>query len=59
MKSYKQSYYVTVTKSANVCYEVCADSFEDALSCWEHDGEEIDVDPNDSVVISIELGREL
>jgi hypothetical protein len=53
MQSNKKSYFVTVRKSANICYEVCADSFEDALSCWDHDGEEVDVDPNDLVILSI------
>lgn len=51
MKSIEQCYYVTVRKSADFIYEVFAYSFEEALSTWSEYGEEIDVDPFDSVVI--------
>lgn len=55
MQSKEQFYYVTVRKSAVVCYQVYASSFEDALACWEHDGDEVDVDPCDSIVLSIRV----
>lgn len=55
MKSIEQCYYVTVRKSADFCYQVYASSFEDALAYWEHDGNEVDVDPVDSIVLSIRV----
>ena len=51
MENKEQCYYVTVRKSADFIYEVFAYSFEEALSTWSEYGEEIDVDPFDSVVI--------
>jgi hypothetical protein len=55
MESIEQCYYVTVRKSADFCYQVYASSFEDALACWEHEGDEIDVDPLDSIVLSVRV----
>ena len=57
MKTIEQCYYVTVRKSADFCYQVYASSFEEALVCWEHEGDEIDVDPLDSIVLSIAQAR--
>jgi hypothetical protein len=53
VESKEQSYYVTVKKSANVCYEVYAYSFQQALMLWDQEGEEVDVDPNDSIVLGV------
>lgn len=55
MQSKDQCYYVTVRKSTDFCYQVYAPSFEDALACWDHDGNEVDVDPVDSIVLSIRV----
>lgn len=58
MQSKEQLYYVTVKKSVNVCYQVYAYSFEQALVLWDQEGEEIDVDPNDSIVLSVMISEE-
>jgi hypothetical protein len=58
MESKEQCYYVTVKKSVNICYQVYAYSFEDALKNWEEHGDEVDVDPNGSIVLSIRLDEE-
>lgn len=58
MQSKEQSYYVTVKKSVNICYQVYAYSFEEALSIWEEHGEEVDVDPSGSVVLSVMVNEE-
>jgi hypothetical protein len=55
MQNKEQSYYVTVKKSDYITYQVYAYSFEQALMLWKQEGEEVDVDPHDSVVIGIRV----
>ena len=58
MQNKEQSYYVTVKKSVNICYQLYAYSFEDALKNWEEYGDEVDVDPNDSIVLGVMVNEE-
>jgi len=58
MQSKKQSYYVTVRKCYDFTYQVCADSFQDALKYWEEFGDEQDVQSNDFIVLGVMLNEE-
>lgn len=55
MLSKEQSYYVTVRKSYDITYQVYADSFEEALKYWEEFGDEQDIQPIDSFVLSVSV----
>jgi bifunctional DNase/RNase len=55
MKSKEQCYYVTVQKSYEVTYQLYAYSFEDALMKWEQEGNDVDTQPSDSVVLSVRV----
>lgn len=55
MLSKEQSYYVTVRKSYEVTYQLYADSFEEALGYWEEFGHEQDIQPIDSIVLSVSV----
>lgn len=54
----EKKFYVTVRKTNDIIYEVYAYCFADALDQWERLGEEVDVHPRNTVMLSIIASEE-